>query len=592
VSAREQEVWLGPAGGRAFSASAMPALQVSVGQCSDKGRKQVNQDFHGFAVPKEPLLGAKGIAVALADGIGSSDVSQVASETAVKAFLEDFYSTSEAWSVKNSVRRVLQATNSWLYAQTRSGPSRYDLDRGYVCAFAALVLKSRTAHVFHAGDVRVYQSGEAGLEQLTEDHRLRVSRDKAYLSRALGMRDSIEIDYRELPVAEGDTFVLASDGVYEFVDEGALAQRIRRSEDLDATAREIVAEALANGSPDNLTVQIVRVERLPSPDRGEVRQHASALPFPPALRPRMDFDGYRIVREIHHSHRSHVYLAVDRETGDQVALKVPSVGLRDDPQHLERFLMEEWIARRVSSVHLLRTPDRARQRSYLYSVTEWVEGRTLRQWMADNPRPDLETARKIVEQIGAGLQALHRQDMLHQDLRPDNVMIDANGTVKLIDFGSVQVAGVAETAAGGREEQALGTAQYAAPECMLGEPGTTQSDLFSLGVIAYQLLCGRLPYDAHLARAASRSAQRKLRYRTLSGVRDVPPWVDGAIRKAVHPDPRKRYEAVSEFLYDLRHPNPAFAEADGAPLLERNPLVFWQTLCLVLLVALLAVLSG
>ena len=194
-------------------------LHIAIGQCSDKGCKPLNQDFHAVMIPEEPLLSSKGIAVALADGISSSDVSQIASETSVKGFLDDYYSTSESWSVKTSVQRVLQATNSWLYAQTRNGPYRYEMDRGYVCTFSALVLKSATAHIFHAGDARVYRLIDNHLEQLTEDHRMWVSREKSYLSRALGMRDRLEIDYQSVAVEVGDTFVLATDGVYEFAEE-------------------------------------------------------------------------------------------------------------------------------------------------------------------------------------------------------------------------------------------------------------------------------------------------------------------------------------------------------------------------------------
>ena len=122
-------------------------LAIAVGQCTDKGRKETNQDFHGVTIPPEPLLSSKGICVALADGISSSGVSQVASESAVKAFLEDYYCTSEAWSVRTSGERVLSATNSWLYSQTRRSQFRYDQDKGYVCTFSGMVLKSSTAHV-------------------------------------------------------------------------------------------------------------------------------------------------------------------------------------------------------------------------------------------------------------------------------------------------------------------------------------------------------------------------------------------------------------------------------------------------------------
>src|SRR6185295_2324047 len=150
----------------------------------------VNQDFYGFRAPAEPLLSSKGIAIALADGIGSSDVSQVAAEFAVMAFLDDYYSTSETWSVRKSADRVLAAANSWLHSRTCDSAFRYDEDRGYVCTLSGLVLKGSTAHLFHVGDTRVYrlQGGLQGdaLEQLTQDHRVRVAQDESYLSRAVG----------------------------------------------------------------------------------------------------------------------------------------------------------------------------------------------------------------------------------------------------------------------------------------------------------------------------------------------------------------------------------------------------------------------
>src|SRR6201747_508379 len=147
-------------------------LKISVGQHSDKGRKPANQDFHGVLVPEQPLLGLKGIAIVLADGISSSNVSHIASESAVKSFLTDYYCTSESWSVKHSAQRVLEATNSWLHSQTRRSQYAYEKDRGYVCTLSAIVLKSTTAHLFHVGDSRIYRLSGNSLEQLTNDHRV------------------------------------------------------------------------------------------------------------------------------------------------------------------------------------------------------------------------------------------------------------------------------------------------------------------------------------------------------------------------------------------------------------------------------------
>lgn len=569
-------------------------LQISVGQYSDKGRKEINQDFHGALIPSEPLLSLKGIAIVLADGISSSNVSQVASESAVKSFLTDYYCTSESWSVKTSAQRVLAATNSWLHSQTRRSQYSYDKDKGYVCTLSAMVIKSTTAHIFHVGDSRIYRVAGNALEQLTDDHRVIISSEQNYLSRALGINPQIEIDYLPLQVEKGDVFLLATDGVYEHVGARFVASAINdNQQDLDRAAKTIVDEAFQRGSPDNLTIQIVRIDQLPESEASEVFGQSSELPPPPLLEARALFDGYRIVRELHGSSRSHIYLAVDTETDALVVIKIPSIDLRDDPAYLKRFLMEEWVARRIDSPHVLKPCVHSRKRNYLYAVTEFIDGQTLAQWMIDHPKPDLETVRGIVEQIAKGLRAFHRKEMLHQDIRPDNIMIDKTGTAKIIDFGSTRITGVAETAPSARPDDILGTAQYTAPEYFLGESGSPRSDMFSLGVITYQMLTGKLPYGSQIAKARTRSQFNKLRYNSaLDDNSEIPAWIDGALKRAVHPDPYKRYESLSEYTFDLRHPNARYLKSSAAPLIERNPLLFWKSLAAILACIILFLLIG
>ncbi|MDH6594354.1 serine/threonine protein phosphatase PrpC [Variovorax sp. TBS-050B] len=569
-------------------------LAVSIGQHSDKGRKAANQDFHGAALPDAPGLAAKGVALAVADGISSSEVSHAASEAAVRSFLTDYYCTSDAWSVSRSAQRVLTAANAWLHAQTQRGSGRFDKDRGYVCTFSALVLRSTTAHVFHVGDTRVCRWHSSGLEPLTEDHRVWIGGGQSYLARALGMGAHVEIDYRAVAVERGDVFLLSSDGVHEHVDAAAIGAALAaHPDDLDAAAWAIVEAALQRGSPDNLTVQIVRIDALPEGELDELQAQRAALPWPPQLAPRMRFDGYTIVRELHHSHRSHICLAVDDDTGEAVVLKTPSVDLQNDEALLDRFLLEDWVARRIDSAHVLKPHVPPRRRNHLYVAMEFVDGQTLAQWMVDNPRPTLETVRGIVEQLARGLQAFHRLEMLHQDLRPENVMIDHTGTVRIIDFGSAWVAGLDERtpADPGR---ILGTVQYTAPEYFLGEGGSARSDLFSLAVIVYQMLTGRLPYGAEVARTVrTRADLRRLQYRSALGdpQRPVPAWIDEVLRKALHPSPLKRHQALSEFVEDLRRPRAEFLNRRGTPLVEKNPLMFWKCATLASSLALIALLG-
>ena len=564
----------------------MPSqLKISIGQYSDKGRKKINQDFYGVSIPKEPQLTSKGIAIALADGISSSHVAHIASQATIKGFLDDYFCTSEAWSVKKSAHQVLSATNSWLYSQTQQGQYRFDKDKGYVCTLSAMIIKSTTAHIFHLGDSRIYRLRDNAIEQLTNDHRLWVSEEKSYLSRAMGINAWLEIDYDSFQVDRADVFLFVTDGIYEFVKSKFMSKVIsEHHDDLDAAAKIIVEEAFAKGSDDNLTVQIIRVDDLPSQNVDEMYQQLTELPFPPILDARMEFDGYKIVREIYASSRSHVYLAVDIETGTQVVMKTPSVDLQGDTAYLERFLMEEWIARRINnSANVLKPCTLTRQRKFLYIIMEYIDGQTLTQWMRDNPAPGLETVRGIVEQIAKGLRAFHRLEMLHQDLRPENIMIDSAGTAKIIDFGSTKVAGIMEITRPIERANFLGTMQYTAPEYMLGQEGKPNADLFSLAVITYQMLTGKQPYGAQVAKATTKSAQNKLKYNSLPyDDRHIPLWIDGALKKALHPNPYKRYSEISEFLFDLRHPNKIFYNQTRPPLLERDPVVFWKGVSFIL----------
>lgn len=162
-------------------------------------------------------------------------------------------------------------------------------------------------------------------------------------------------------------------------------------------------------------------------------------------------------------------------------------------------------------------------------------------------------------------------------------MITHDGVVKIIDLGSASVAGLTEQYEAG-SVLGVGTAMYAAPECLLGNNGTERSDLYSLAVLFYYLLSGGFPYGAKMARCRNLSQQQALLYQPLAAeALPVPHWLDATLQKALQPDPAKRYQELSAFLYDVQHPNPAYLSKPFRPLLQRDPLRFWQLLSLLLL---------
>ena len=579
----------------AGSGSATPRLRVRLAQASERGQHPRNQDFHGACVPNEEVVPTKGVVLALADGVGSSEVAHLASEIAVRSMLEDFFSTPASWSIRKSAQRVIEATNGWLYAQSRqAGHTGARRDQACACTLSVLVLHSCTAHVFHVGDARIYRLRQGELEQITQDHRVFIDGQKG-VSRVLGVAQHVEVDHESQPIEIGDVFALMTDGVHEHVDAAALGYAMARAAspdaDLAAVAAGLVASARSHGSTDDATIQILHVLELPDRHLSDLRQYAGPLPCPPLLSPGQSLDGLTVVEQLHASSRSHVYL-VERESAEgqptgsgRWVMKIPSLDGRNDPSYLERMQLEEWMARQIHSAHVVRSAPATPHRSYLYVLSEYVPGVTLTAWMRAHPNPGLDAVRGVIEQIARGLQAMHRREILHRDLRPDNVLVDEQGAACIIDLGSAHAAGLRTTAEADEPMGGMGTLAFTAPEQFLGVPASMQSDQYALACMAYQMLSGRLPYGTRVARARSFAEQARLGYEPVATPeRDLPVWLDDTLARALHPDPAQRFETLSEFVQGLRKPTALRPVRQS--LSERHPLRFWQGLCAALALAL------
>lgn len=553
---------------------------ISVGQYSDRGVKNQNQDSYGVLVPDAPAIDYKGIVAVIADGVSSCDEGKVASETCVSSLMHDYYCTPDSWTVKTSVEKVLLATNRWLYSHGQQNPYG---QKSLATTLSAMVIKSSTAHLFHIGDTRIYRLANNDLELLTQDHCIWASEDKNYLTRAVGIDLRMDIDYQKIPIQEDDIFVFSTDGVHEYLPTAQIKQFIKENPDnLDRAAKSIATTALKNGSLDNVTCQIIRINKVPGMAEGELYKKLTELPVPPDLSAGMKLDGYKIIRELHASKRTQVYLALDEGSGRQVVLKTPSVNYEDDPVFLDMFMHEEWVGSRIDNNHVLRVIEQLRPRHFLYYVSEYIDGQTLRGWMHDNPEPDLNAVREIASQISRGLMAFHKKEMIHQDLKPENIMIDAEGTVKIIDFGSTKIAGIEEITTPLDRLTLLGTKHYTAPEYLQGYPCSTRSDIFSLGVIVYEMITGQLPFGDKYDEG---SIQRLKYISARQYLADLPVWIDGALEKALNKKADRRYGELSEFIHDLTNPNDEFLRDNNEPLLTRNPMAFWRGVAIISVIA-------
>ena len=591
------------------------SLSLHYSECSSAGVKPINQDACDAFIPANtsPALTLKGAAFALADGISSSTVSQIASDLAIKDFIKQYFCTPETWGVAQSAKTVIQSINASLYTKTQQSPFCYTPDKGYVCTFSAVIVKGDTAHIFHVGDARVCLYTDEKLQILTQSHRVNHSQYESYLANALGVHANVDIDYLTVPLKAGDTLILMTDGVYEYVSSLAIASLIStvhasendasvhdnsiqnssiqknptRNKKATPLAQRLVDLALENDSDDNVSCQCITVASVGDGKflTPEYAVDETSLPIIKQLTVGEIIDGYRIERQLYQSARSHVFLAWDENSHARIVIKIPSTELAQDSNYLEHFALEEWLARRIKSNHVINVPARTKPPSCMYTISEYIEGQNLTQWLTDNPKPDVEKVRSIIEQVAQGLMAMHREGLLHQDIRPENIMIEASGNCKIIDLGSARVAGISD-ALFEHESDIMGTAAYVAPEYFLGDNGCDQSDLYSLAVLTYYLLSDRFPYGTQVAKTRTVAAQHKLKYQSvLDDRRPIPAWIDATLKRALQPNPEKRFTSLSEFTYHLRQPSPAFLNRVTAPLIQRHPLKFWQGLSLLLVIS-------
>ncbi len=559
-------------------------LQVRCGGYSSAGLKAENQDAFALRMPQTRAELGKGIAALICDGVSSSARAAQASQTCVTSFLNDYFSTPEAWGVKKSVVRVLEGLNSWLYQQGLQGQSM-------LTTMSLLVIRSQTAHVFHIGDSRIYLWRRGQLECLTRDH-LQRQQGRDVLNRAMGGDPHLQVDYHCLAVEEGDCFVLTTDGVHAFLPawDWPLTLNEAGSCDLEPLAQRLAERALQAGSDDNLSCLLLQVEQLPHADSEEAERQLASLPVPPALQVGHKLDGYRVLEVLHASQRSHLYRVEDERDGQQWAMKVPSRHFADDFAYLQGFAREEWVGRQFRHEQVLAMAASPQPRTGMYYLAELISGQTLRQWIDDHPQPSLATVRPLLGQMVTALRAFQRLDMVHCDLKPENLMLTSSGVLKVIDLGTVVVTGLQEVAPPQAEAVPQGSVDYVAPEYLFGQPASFRADLFSLAVVVYEMLTGQLPYP-------SRSREQLLKSRSYADWHyiplgryraDLPAWVDACLRKALQPNPASRYAALSEFLQDFSVPNRALeASTFRAPLIERHPLRFWQVTSAILLVLLL-----
>lgn len=568
---------------------------VAFGGTSRAGAHGPNRDAFAACQPDEiKLRSHRGVVMVIADGVGSSTTSRIASELVVTEFIDEYLGTASTRSVRDCVAATVETLNGWLYAQNAPNRAMEVEGDGLMTTFTAVIIKSNTAHVFHAGDSRAWLIRDGEVQQLTRDHHVRSS-GRLLLARALGADLSVELDHFEIALLENDIVTLTTDGVHGDLPVSTVSDILLRTldqseDDLESAASRTVElsreKSGVKDDYDDATCLFARIVSLPLHNEQEIRRRALAVIIPPALSAGMRIDDLEVISTIYQSTRSHVYLVRRDADKREFVLKAPSRNFTDDALYLQGFARECWLMEGFDHPSLPRSVRPSSESPFLYSLSEKLEGESMRQWMIDHPNPTMAELRPLLSSIVDGLRALRRAGIVHRDLKPENVIISAEGQCTIIDFGTAKVDGLEDFGTSLIEEVPVGAVGYVAPESLDGSVDW-RTDLYSLAAITFEALTGTLPADSTRI-VAGRARNLASSSKPLTQIRsDLPAWVEFTLNKSLSVRPEQRHDAYSEFLEDLRRPSAeASRQAGRMPLAERHPVRFWQCVSAVLMILL------
>jgi serine/threonine protein phosphatase PrpC len=556
-------------------------VRASIGFVSKTGPRKNNEDFAGALLGAELPEPRQEVIAAIADGIGGAKGGRVAAETAVRGFLDGFCDLPETMEVQRAGAKIVSALNGWINSLGRQDPAL----AGMGCTFTALVLRGRIAHLLHVGDTRAYRLSGDRLTCLTIDHVRQTATGRSHtLARALGVEAEVRLDYATQPVAPHDRFLLCSDGVHGFLGEQEIVHILRDRSAPGDTATALVAAALRSGSTDNCTALVLDVVALPAAGSVDINAAIQQLPVIPVPILGETIDGFVLKALISDGRYSRLFAAEDEVEGGNVALKFPKPQIASVEAYRAAFLREAWVGARVNNPSVGRVIELPPGRqTCLYTVMPLYPGELLEVRLSRRPALGLEEGRNITVTLARAVAALHRAGIIHRDIKPDNVILEGGGALKLIDLGVVRVPGLEEFP----PENTPGTPAYMAPEMFAGEPGNEATDIYALGVTMFRAFTGEFPYG----NLDAVSPPRRNRPKDLSALRpDLPAWLEAALARAIAVDPAKRFDDMIEFALVVEAGPARAPTAIRQPrtLYERAPLQVWQGLAALLAIALLA----
>ena len=547
------------------------SLQFRVGQSSQAGPRERNEDYCGIVTPTSEQLAIKGALLAVADGVSGNAGGLEAAEMTVRSVLSDYYATPDTWEVHASLDKVLGAANRWLLAQAAANR---DL-AGMATTLSLLVLRGQRYYLAHVGDTRIYRLRQGELMQLTADHVWDRPDMRHVLKRAVGLDQHLMADYAEGELQAEDIFALMSDGVWEVLEQKTIHKALRLYDNPQMIAEWLVNEALMQNGRDNATALVIHIDQPGEDTLSELLAGGKHLHVPPKLKLGESLDGFDVVELLHESRASLLYKVRNSGSGQHFVLKTLQPLLGDDADSCQALLNEEWLAKRVVSKYVPQVlPLTMDKRSQLYYVMSWHEGATLQKMLDGGHHFTATETGRIGTELMRGLGALHRLNIVHRDIKPANIHQGKDERLRILDLGVALSIGTGSIAA----MQNPGTPSFMAPELFDGQPASMSSDIYAAGVTLYHLLTRRYPYGEIEPFQHPRFGEplSPTRYRP-----DIPGWLENIVLKAVARDPAARFETAEEMLLALEHGElkPIMAP-QRTPLIARAKLIKWQWIAL------------
>jgi len=540
-------------------------MQLTYAQRSVTGPvRERNEDSIGFWEPETPEhVRSTGIIAIIADGVGGTGRGLEASQLAVFTALSIFQESTSEVEPSDLLREVFNNANRAVFDSSQQpGNGRM----ATTCTVS--IFRHDELHVGHVGDSRVYLIRNGIITRVTADHsyvalqvKLGLVKEadamgspmRSMITRSLGQDMTCGYDVFKQSLAKGDIVVQCTDGLYSMVVDAEMCDIVTHCPP-DEACRRLIELAEKRKSEDNITVQVVRIDEVEHRHfyRGAPYYTKGVNDVNNEIQPGHVLDDrFEITDVINRSGMATIFKAQDRETNLTVALKVPHMQFESDAASFSRFQREEEIGKMLVHPYILHIfPVDAEKKSRPYMVMEYLQGQTLADLLKKvNPLPEPDAAR-IASRICEALDYMHSRDVVHRDLKPQNIMVCNDGAIRVMDFGIAKSQGMRRITFVGFSPT-MGTPDYMAPEQVRGKRGDARTDIYALGCILYEMTTGRTPFDGESPYAVMNArvsgdpvAPRKVNPK-------LSPAIEEIILHAMERDPAKRYATAGEMKAEL-----------------------------------------